>query len=50
MENTEKKLKEFIDSQENSNEETVLNTQTGELIERVNKKIISEDGRQLLKD
>ncbi len=50
MESTEKKLKDFVNDQNVSNEEALVITQTGELIEKVNRRIISEDGRQLLKD
>jgi len=52
MDNTEKKLINFInkDNINDNNIDTVILPENGELVERVNRKIISEDGRQLLKD
>jgi hypothetical protein len=66
MENLNKTLDDFLEKgiitkevSEDGKEETVCNLETGEcyvirtkdgLIERINKKYITEDGRQLLED
>jgi hypothetical protein len=65
MENTNKVLDDFLnktivkDVSEDGKEETVCDSETGEcyvirtkdgLIERINKKYITDDGRQLLQD
>jgi hypothetical protein len=65
MENTTKVLDDFLDKtivkdvSEDGKEQTVCDKETGEcyvirtkdgLVERINKKYITEDGRQLLQD
>ena len=65
MEDTNKVLDTFLDNtyvkeiSEDGNEQTVCNRETGEcyvirskdgLVERINKKYVIEDGRQLLQD
>lgn len=46
--NLEKKLEEFLDTKENCNgDECVIKSPT-DIVERINKKIVTEDGRQLL--